>query len=132
MPVPNVWDFPHFSPDEMRCKHCGENRMNAGTMARLELLRSSYGAPMRVQSGFRCSVHNQRVSHTGPHGPHTTGQAVDILVTGSAALRLMQQALAAGFTGIGVSQKGDHGGRFLHLDDLPNGPGSPRPWVWSY
>jgi hypothetical protein len=42
----------------------------------------------------------------------------------------MRLALAKGFTGIGVQQKG--GGRFIHLDNLPNGPGQPRPTVWSY
>jgi zinc D-Ala-D-Ala carboxypeptidase len=35
-------------------------------------------------------------------------------------------ALEAGFTGIGVQQKGT--GRFLHLDTLEN----LRPTVWSY
>jgi hypothetical protein len=35
-----------------------------------------------------------------------------------------------GFSGIGVSQKGDS--RFIHLDDLEDSNERPRPWVWSY
>ncbi len=34
--------------------------------------------------------------------------------------------------GIGIKQKGDYASRFVHLDDLPNGSGQPRPWCWSY
>lgn len=34
------------------------------------------------------------------------------------------------FTGIGIQQKG--GDRYIHLDNLPNAPGQPRPTVWSY
>jgi zinc D-Ala-D-Ala carboxypeptidase len=39
-------------------------------------------------------------------------------------------ALEQGFTGIGVSQKGAI--RFIHVDDLPDAPGQPRPTIWSY
>jgi hypothetical protein len=51
---------------------------------------------------------------------------------GADALELVALALAYGFTGIGVNQKGAHDGRFIHLDDLDNAPGQPRPCIWSY
>jgi len=47
-------------------------------------------------------------------------------VSRAQAHRLLVLACAAGFTGIGVAQKGN--GRFIHLDDLQEG----RPAVWSY
>jgi hypothetical protein len=43
---------------------------------------------------------------------------------------VLKLALEAGFTGIGVAQKGS--GRFMHLDDLLNDEGQPRPTIWSY
>ncbi len=37
-----------------------------------------------------------------------------------------------GFSGIGLRQHGDYKGRFVHLDDLSNATGRPRPWIWTY
>jgi len=31
-----------------------------------------------------------------------------------------------------VNQKGPHAARFIHLDDLPDAEGQPRPTIWSY
>jgi zinc D-Ala-D-Ala carboxypeptidase len=45
-------------------------------------------------------------------------------------LEMIRMALSVGFTGIGVKQHG--AGRFIHLDDLPNAEGQPRPHLWSY
>lgn len=99
-------------------------------MDRVEELRVRYGKPLRVTSAARCPDHNSRVSGTGRTGPHTTGRAIDLGVSGADAYRVIQIALELGFTGIGVQQKG--AGRFVHLDTLPNAVGCPRPWVWSY
>ena len=114
------------TPTDIRCKHCGENRMALDFITKLDALRREVGFPLRVTSGYRCPVHNQNVSTTGPNGPHTTGRAVDFDVRGANALKLIHAALDAGFTGVGVQQKGTS--RFIHLDDLTDG----RPMVWSY
>ena len=92
-------------------------------------MRRRYGRPLAVGSGYRCPAHNRKVSSTGPAGPHTTGRAVDLAVSGAAAVLLLGYALNLGFTGIGVAQKGE--ARFLHLDDL-RAPEYPRPAIWSY
>lgn len=99
-------------------------------MDKVELLRVSIGFPVEVTSAARCPDHNARVSGTGRTGPHTTGRAIDLGVTHGKAHIVLATALKMGFSGIGVQQKG--GGRFIHIDDLPNGPGCPRPTVWSY
>ena len=39
--------------------------------------------PLSINSGYRCSTHNAAVSSTGPNGPHTTGNSVDIGVKNS-------------------------------------------------
>jgi zinc D-Ala-D-Ala carboxypeptidase len=120
----------YFHLSEFACKHCGDNKMDQAFLKLVDELRHRYGKPLVVASGYRCSVHNSRVSSTGATGPHTTGQAVDFAIDRANALELLRLALGMGFTGIGVNQKG--GGRFIHVDNLPNAPGQPRPTVWSY
>jgi uncharacterized protein YcbK (DUF882 family) len=100
-------------------------------MEKVETLRVLYGKPLHVTSAARCPEYNAKVSGTGKTGPHTTGRAIDFGVSGHDAHRLLVLAASMpDFTGIGVNQKGDS--RFIHLDDLPNKPGKPRPWIWSY
>lgn len=101
-------------------------------MERLEAMRVSSGIVMPIVSGYRCSTYNIQVSNTGMAGPHTTGCAVDVRIKGGDAITLIRHALYHGITGIGVSQKGDHDKRFLHLDRLDYKEGRPRPWIWSY
>ncbi len=121
----------YFQPHEFECKcGCGDMTMNPGFVTRLENLRAIYGKPLTVSSGKRCPSHNAKVSSTGRTGPHTTGYACDFAVDRGDAHKLLECAMALRFKGIGVQQKG--GGRFIHVDDLPDAPGQPRPTVWSY
>lgn len=132
-PIEPEWgDFPNFSRSEMACRHCGRAEMDEDFMWRLQDLRETYGRPMRVTSAFRCPDHPAEAHRrdTGRLGPHTTGRAIDIAVQGGEAYALLRIAIRMGFTGIGVQQSGDK--RFLHLDDLTNDDGFPRPWIWSY
>lgn len=119
-----AWKF--FKLSEFACKHCGQNMMNPGFIDKLDAIRKEVGFPLRVTSGYRCPLHNQKVSSTGPNGPHTTGRAVDLAVDRERALKLLAAALKGGFTGFGIQQKGSE--RFIHLDDLEDG----RPTIWSY
>ena len=124
----------HFTDKELECSCCGVSTMQPQFMESLERIRVEMNRPLKLSSAFRCSKHNQKVSSTGPNGPHTDhghgGQAVDILISGSDALRLMEVARKYGMSGIGVKQNGKN--RFIHLDNLGNATGQPRPWVWSY
>jgi zinc D-Ala-D-Ala carboxypeptidase len=121
----------HFTAGEFVCKcGCGGNAVQPGLIYRLDELRSQYAKPIVITSGYRCPDHNARVSSTGRTGPHTTGLAADIGVSGRDAVALLRLALQAGFTGIGVQQKGV--GRFIHLDMIPDSHAAKRPWIWSY
>lgn len=132
----NWSDIKHFDPSEFAC-HCGEcestgEEMNLHFVAKLEQLRERFQNPMIVTSGYRCPEHNNNVSSTGLDGPHTTGRAADILVSGEEAFHLMQQCSLGGWmSGIGINQRGPYEKRFIHLDDL-KGPDHPRPRVWTY
>lgn len=123
------WD--HFTVEELTCRcGCGQMLMNDMFMDRLVMMRKCLKFPLPVPSGYRCPLHNESVSTTGANGPHTTGRAVDILIYGERAFKLVDIAFSFGFTGIGVKQAGDLSERIIHLDDLdiPN----LRPWIWSY
>ena len=131
--MPENTPWPHFSQTELTCHcGCGRQEMDAQFMEKLEGLRVAYGRPMTLTSAFRCPMHNSQASDTGLSGPHTTGKAVDVQVSGSDAHRLLTLALAQGFTGIGISQQGTLSARFLHLDTIEPGPGRPRPTLWTY
>ena len=119
-------DYPNLSAQVFDCQHCGANEMKRDFMAKLQKLRETYGSAMRITSGYRCPQHPIEAKKAAP-GAHASGLACDIGIQGSEAHTLLRIALEAGFTGIGVQQKGT--GRFLHLDTLES---DLRPTVWSY
>lgn len=121
---------PHFTKAELTCK-CGCGMLpEQSFMDKVEKLRMSVGFALPVTSAARCPDHNAKVSGTGRTGPHTTGRAIDFGIDGSRAYAVLSAAIAMGFTGIGVNQKG--GGSFIHIDDLTSVGPRTRPWVWSY
>jgi zinc D-Ala-D-Ala carboxypeptidase len=125
--------YPNFSEDEFRCKGnncCGHAAdMDPDFIYTLQSLRNAYGKAIIITSGYRCPDHNAAVSDSGRSGPHTTGKAADILVSGRDAYDLLKLAVLHPFTGYGIHQKGVHTGRFIHLDTLT---GNHRPMLFSY
>ncbi len=126
----------YFRLVELKCK-CGEcastgEEMQVKFMARLNVLRRTLGFPFIISSAYRCPAHNLSISKSGESGPHTTGQAIDILVRGTDACLLVEGAYKVGFTGFGINQKGSN--RFIHLDDLESDPAlnRTRPMIFSY
>ncbi|MBF0375074.1 MAG: DUF882 domain-containing protein [Alphaproteobacteria bacterium] len=130
MPTEPNWRWPNFSPDELRCKHTGEMRMDPAFLDRLQRLRSALGFALPVTSGFRSPSHPEEAKKARP-GAHAQGRAVDIAIGGPQLYTLLTYAPALGFTGLGVSQR-DGQPRFVHLDDISGSPYIARPMVWSY
>lgn len=124
MPELAKWDeYENFSKSEFDCQETGENMMTHAFMTKLQMLRDVYGKPMKVSSGYRSPRHSIEARKANP-GQHANGIAVDILVSGADCVTLLELALHAGFTGIGVNQKGES--RFLHLDTREH------KTIWSY
>lgn len=119
--------YPNFSEDELRCKHTGLCSMNADFMAILQQIRTEYGKPMVITSGYRHSTHPQETKKAAP-GEHSYGCAVDVAIRGEEAMRLLKIALNHGITRVGVRQKGE--GRFMHFGI--GAPNLPTPMIWSY
>lgn len=84
----------NFTDSELACKHCGR-LPSIEFQQELQALRNIYGAPIRLNSAYRCPEHNNAVSHTGFNGPHTKG-AVDISVSGHDSRYLVQAAVIHG------------------------------------
>lgn len=118
----------YFTEAELKCKCCGELKFKDETLRRLIAVREQLREPMIISSGYRCEAYNSQIGATQTHA---SGQAVDVVCSGATALSLVGWAVRAGFTGIGIKQKGEHAQRFIHLDDLEPDY-APRPTIWSY
>ena len=122
------WDeIKYFKKEEFNCTHTGNNLMEHNFMMKLDMLRKSINRPLVISSGFRDETHPVEVRKTKP-GMHTKGIACDILANHKHALDIIKIALDIGFMGIGVNQKGNYDGRFIHVDLRE----SESPILWSY
>jgi uncharacterized protein YcbK (DUF882 family) len=119
--------YPNFKREEFLCQHCQSDGIKEELVAKIQQLRTNYGKPMRITSGYRCPQHPIEARKAAP-GAHALGLAADIGVEGAEAHRILQLAFELGFTGVGVQQKGT--GRFIHVD-IRNGE-LPTPALWSY
>ena len=119
-------DWQNFSPDEVKCQHCGELKIDEELMDLVQEARETLG-PLRITSGYRCSEHNNNISSTGPTGPHTTGKAVDISVRNSQHRKQLIDYFAPEVTGLGIAKS------FIHIDLLTDDDGfDARPNCWTY
>jgi uncharacterized protein YcbK (DUF882 family) len=124
------WDrYPNFKEKEFRCSYTGRTYMDVRLMDSLQTLRSIYGKPIVISSGYRDPSHPIEAQKERG-GEHTLGLAVDIPCSHQEAYELLSIALSLGFKRVGVSQKGN--GRFLHLGMAEQKDGMVSPHIWSY
>lgn len=126
------WDtWPNFSKREFACKHTGKCEMRSEFLDVLQAIRDDYGKPIFIASGFRDVTHPVEASKEKP-GSHTLGLAADLRIAGVEAIKIIELAIKHGVQRIGMHQKGQHGGRFLHLDIADQFyNGFPRG-IWTY
>ena len=125
---PGNWneEWCNFTPDEVKCQHCGELKIDEELMDLIQAARETLG-PLRITSGFRCSEHNNNISSTGPTGPHTTGKAIDIATKSSQQRKELIDYFASKVSGLGIAKS------FIHIDLLyeeDGFPGRPNSWVY--
>ena len=123
--------FPNFTQREMRCTHTGIDGITEDFMSRLQALRTAFGKPMTISSGYRHPTHPIEAKKTKP-GAHSSGNACDICVSGEDAYHLLSLAIEHGFGRIGIQQKGATSSRFIHLDICREEDGFVTPTIWSY
>jgi len=122
--------YANFSKHEFDCSHSGKNEMQHEFMSKLQALRTAYGKPMKITSGFRDYSHPIESKKKRKNGAHPTGLAADISTSRKEAYEVLKLAFELGFTGIGIQQRGS--GRFIHLDIIKSNQEQPRPTIWSY
>ena len=119
-------EWENFSPDEVKCSHCGELKIDEELMDLIQEARETLG-PLRITSGYRCSEHNNNISSTGPTGPHTTGKALDIATSNSQQRKELIDYFATKVSGLGIAKS------FIHIDLLTDEDGfDARPNCWTY
>ena len=117
----------NFKPEELECSHCQTLMIHSGLMNLIQKARDNLG-PLSIASGYRCGDHNDKVSSTGPTGPHTTGMAADISVKDSQHRKRLITYFANKVTGLGIAKS------FIHIDLLDSDRGfqmRPNCWVYS-
>ncbi len=115
------WDasrWPNFSARELACPCCGELCVVPRALDAVQRLRTAMAAPLLIDSGHRCALHNARVGGA-PLSQHKS-LAFDVALAAHDPMALHAQARAAGFTGFGYANS------FLHLDTRA------RPAHWFY
>lgn len=72
-------DTKNFKVSEFACKHCGENKIDQKVLNMAQELRDYLGVPIRVNSGYRCKVHNASPAVKGAkNSKHVLGKAADL------------------------------------------------------
>lgn len=107
----------HFSSSEFDCHGagcCSSTIINEKLVEYLEKIRTHFGKPITITSGYRCAVHNRNVGGaTGSR--HSKGDAADIVIQGIAPRTVAQYAESIGILGIGLYETSADG-YFVHID----------------
>ena len=113
----------NFSRSEFACKCCGEQiEMNADLIKSLQKLRTIYGKPITINSGYRCPEHNKAVGGVND-SEHVTGEAVDISCTTSQLRYELVELSLCRFQRIGIAKT------FLHFGV---GKAKSQDVIWVY
>ena len=114
----------YFKREEFSCQcGCGYDVVDVELLRVLTVVRETFGQPVRVTSGCRCSSHNKRVGGAAK-SQHVLGKAADIQVRGvmpdvvSAFLDQMYPDVY----GIGTASS------FVHIDVRDD---KPRRWTYN-
>lgn len=109
------WDnYPNFTADELACKHCKAEGIQPELMDILQGIRKKMDSPVFLSSGYRCPRHPVELDKDKP-GEHTYGMAVDILCHGARAIKIINHAFSFEIKRLGIHQKGNPNGRFVHI-----------------
>jgi zinc D-Ala-D-Ala carboxypeptidase len=125
---PGQWrdHWTNFSFNEFKCSCCNRVEIASDLIDLLQQAREVLGK-LIINSAYRCGSHNQAVSNTGEHGPHTTGFAVDIHISNSQHRKQLIDFFSPKVSGLGIAKT------FIHIDLLDKHNGFEiRPNAWLY
>ena len=117
----------YFNRKEFACQYTGKNEISSELIDKLDELREACGFPFIITSGYRDATHPIEAKEAKPGtGTHAQGIAADIKVNnGLQRFKIVEKAIALGFTGVGVARG------FVHVDI--RSPDDTTPFVmWTY
>jgi hypothetical protein len=121
-------DSEHFTAREFDCpcthSACVTQKVSKELIQKLDRIRTAYGAPIKINGGFRCVAHEDDLREQGYEtvaagklSQHELGNAVDVSGDMSKLLPLLEKE----FQAIGVAKT------WAHVDLRAD-----RPRRWSY
>ena len=107
---------PNFKVGEFACKcgKCSTIKIDSQLVAFVQQIRTHFGQPVTITSGYRCKTHNKNVGGTSG-SKHLTGEAADIVVKNVAPAEVAKYAETLGVLGIGLYETAKDG-YFVHID----------------
>lgn len=118
----------NFYPAEFACPHCHVVMIHEDLWRAVQMIRDAAMAPVIINSGFRCSIHNQVVGGS-ENSDHLYGFAADICIPGMTADEVGK--IAARFPQtikrIGVYMNKD----FVHIGVRDRGVRTWRRWRYD-
>jgi len=103
-------EIKYFKPSEFNCNCCGKSAISEKLVKMLDNARDIAGVTFRLNSAYRCDVHNKRVGGV-KDSSHVLGLAVDIHCNANnTRLAILRGLIKAGFTRIGIYRT------FIHAD----------------
>lgn len=111
----------HFRPDEpnIRCPCCGACDMNEDFMLKMDQAREIAGIPFKINSGFRCSRWNARLTKgKRSTGRHTHGEALDLDINNAEdRAAVVNACVKSGLVSFELAKS------YMHVD------AAPTPWI---
>jgi hypothetical protein len=93
-------------------------------MYKMDMLRQMMDEPIKVNSAFRCNIHDSKI---GGKGEHSLGKGIDIHVPNATyRFKLVDFAIKLGIGRIGIANT------FVHLGSADQVDGYPTPRIWTY
>ena len=118
--------LPNFSWKELECHcGCGSRYIDGEALSKLQILRTMWNRPMRINSACRCPKHNKEVggalrsNHISDPDHMCTAFDVQML-NAETREEFISLAKNVGFNGIGVAKT------FVHIDTRA------EPTEWTY
>ena len=114
---------PETDPKLFFCPCCGHSIIDIVLLTKLDALRTLYGRPIYVNSGFRCEEHNIAIGGN-INSEHMDGKGADLRCRSSRdRFELVKYATEVGFRRIGIADT------FIHVGSCKK---RPQDVIWTY
>lgn len=111
----------NFNVSEFACHGsgcCSTVQIDEQLVKYVQKIRDHFKAPVTINSGYRCPVHNKLIGGA-TNSYHSRGMAADIAVKGIAPKEVAKYAESIGIRGIGLYET-NRDGYFVHVDTRTN------------